>query len=186
MKNILYTLLFLLMVSFSPAHGQRMLHGQKGVEFGSGMLSGKWPQDHFLNLGLIIYKNNGNYRVWALEYSHRSISYKNSSFPIKTYVIESGYSFQLLSDLRKDFVFNAGIAASAGMEIINQGEQRLYDGAKLVNDGGFIYGISGSLSLEAFLSDRFALLFRGNIKLLWGAPHKQFRPAAGLGLRVNL
>ncbi|WP_435524169.1 conjugal transfer protein TraO [Chryseobacterium indoltheticum] len=45
-----------------------------------------------------------------------------------------------------------------GYEHINQGEEMLYDGAKLLSESSFIYGTGAKLSLETYLSDRIAII----------------------------
>lgn len=92
---------------------------------------------------------------------------------------------QLLGDTRKNITLNAGITGVLGYESINRGEALLYDGAKILTEDNFIYGAGGRLSFETYLSDRFVLILQGRTKVLWGTDLEQFRPSAGLGLRIN-
>lgn len=185
MKTYIYTVL-LVLVSITMARAQRMLPQQKGLEINAGILSNdKIGNDHYLNLGLTINGKNGNYQLWALEYTHQYHRYKVLSIPRETYTAEGGYSFFLLGDVRKNITLNAALMGVFGYERINRGEALLYDGAKIMSGNNFIYGAGGRLSLETYLSDRFVLLLHGRIKALWGTDLEQFRPSAGVGLRIN-
>lgn len=185
MKTYIYTVMLVLM-SITMARAQRMLPKQKGLEINAGILSDdKIGNDYYLNLGLIVNGKNGNYQLWALEYTHRYHPYKNLRIPQETYTAEGGYSFFLLGDARKNITLNVAITGVVGYESINRGEALLYDGAKIMSGDNFIYGAGGRLSLETYLSDPFVLLLQGRIKALWGTDSKQFRPSAGMGLRIN-
>ena len=185
MKKYIYTLMLILM-GITIARAQRMLPKQKGLEINSGVLSNnKIGDDYYINIGLTINGKNGNYQLWALEYTHRYDSYKILRIPQETYTAEGGYSFFLLGDARKNITLNAAITGVLGYESINRGETMLYDGAEIMSEDNFIYGIGGRLSLETYLSDRFVVLFQGRTKALWGTDLKQFRPSAGVGLRFN-
>lgn len=165
---------------------QRMLPKQKGLEINAGTLSNENPaRNYYLNIGLTINGKNGNYQLYALEYSHQYSNYKNLRIPHETYVAEAGYSFFLLGDSGKNITLNAAIAGVAGYESINRGEDLLFDGAKIISEDNFIYGAGGRLSFETYLSDRFVLILQGRTKILWGTDLKQLRPSAGVGLRFN-
>lgn len=185
MKTYIYTVMLVLM-GITMARAQRMLPKQKGLEINAGILSDdKIGNDYYLNIGLTINGKNGNYQLWALAYTHRYHPYKDLHIPQETYTAQGGYSFFLLGDARKNITLNAAITGVVGYESINRGEAVLYDGAKIVSGNNFIYGAGGRLSLETYLSDRFVLLLQGRAKVLWGTDLEQFRPSAGVGLRVN-
>lgn len=185
MKKYIYTAM-LILVGISMAQAQRMLPKQKGLEISTGTLSDENPgRNYYLNIGMTVNGKNGNYRLWALEYSHQYSQYKDLPIPQETYTAEGGYSFFLLGDARKNITLNAVITGVVGYESINRGEALLYDGAKIISGDNFIYGGGARLSIETYLSDRFVLLLQGRIKVLWGTDLEQFRPSAGVGLRFN-
>ncbi|MCX2680757.1 conjugal transfer protein TraO [Galbibacter sp. EGI 63066] len=185
MKTYIYTVM-LILVGITATQAQRMLPKQKGLEVSAGTLSNENPgRNYYLNIGLTVNGKNGNYRLWALEYTHQYYKYKGLRIPQETYTAEGGYSFFLLGDARKNITLNAAITGVFGYESINRGEAMLHDGAKIVSGDNFIYGAGGRLTLETYLSDRFVLLLHGRTKALWGTDLEQFRPSAGVGLRVN-
>ena len=185
MKKYIYTVMLVLM-GITASQAQRMLPKQKGLEVNAGVLSNdKIGNDYYINIAMTVNGENGNYQLWALEYTHQYYQYKDLRIPRETYTAEGGYSFFLLGDARKNVTLNAAITGVIGYETINRGEEILHDGAKILSGDNFIYGAGGRLSLETYLSDRFVLVFQGRTKVLWGTDLEQFRPSAGIGLRFN-
>jgi hypothetical protein len=185
MKKYIYTVILILMV-ITVTQAQRMLPKQKGMELNAGTLSNVHPgRNYYLNIGMTVNGKNGNYQLWALEYTHQYYEYKDLRIPNETYTAEGGYSFFLLGDARKNITLNTAITGVLGYESINQGEALLYDGAKIMTEDNFIYGAGARLSFETYLSDRFVLILQVRTKVLWGTDLEQFRPSAGVGLRFN-
>lgn len=109
MKKYIYTVM-LLFVAITVAQAQRMLPKQKGLEVSTGILSNdKIGNDYYINLGMTVNGKNGNYQLWALEYTHQYHDYKYIRIPQETYTAEGGYSFFLLGDTRKNITLNLGI-----------------------------------------------------------------------------
>jgi len=185
MKKSIYTVM-LVLVGITVAQAQRLLPKQKGIELSAGTLSNdKIGNDYYLNVGMTVNAKNGNYQLWALEYTYQYHDYKNLRIPQETFTAEGGYSFLLLGDARKNVTFNFGLTGLVGYETINRGETVLYDGAKILNEDNFIYGAGVRLTFETYLSDRFVLVLAGRTRVFWGTDMKQFRPSAGVGLRFN-
>lgn len=185
MKKYIYMLFFLL-IGTTASRAQRMLPKQKGLEINSGILSDdRIGNDYYLNIGMIINGKNGNFQLWALEYTHQYHDYKMLRIPLETYTAEGGYSFFLLGDFGKNITLNAGITSVLGYEQVNRGKRILDDGAKILSQDNFIYGLGSRLSLETYLSDWLVLLIQGRVKALWGTDLNLFRPSAGAGLRIN-
>ena len=162
MKKYIYTVMLLFM-AITVTQAQRMLPKQKGLEISTGILSNdKIGNDYYINMGMAVNGKNGNYQIWALD-----------------------YSLFLLGDARKNITLNAGLTGVVGHESINRGETMLFDGAKILSEDNFIYGAAGRLTLETYLSDRFVLVLQGRTKVLWGTDLRQFRPSAGVGFRFN-
>ena len=185
MKKYIYTVMLILM-AITVTQAQRMLPKQKGLEVNVGILSDdKIGNDYYINIGMTVNGKNGNYQLWALEYTHQYHEYKDLRIPQETYTAEGGYSFFLLGDTRKNISLNAGITGVLGYESINRGEAQLYDGSIILTEDNFIYGTGGRLSFEAYLSDHLVMILQGRTKVFWGTDLEQFRPSAGLGLRIN-
>ncbi len=185
MKKYIYIVMLVLM-SITIAQAQRMLPKQKGLELSAGSFSDDNPgRNYYLSIGMTVNGMNGNYKLWALEYSHQYYKYKDLRIPQESYTTEGGYSFFLLGDAGKNITLNAAITGVIGYESINRGEFLLYDGAKILSQDNFIYGAGGRLSIETYLSDRFVLLLQVRTKVLWGTDLEQFRPSAGAGVRFN-
>lgn len=185
MKKYIYTVMLLVM-GISVTQAQRMLPKQKGLEISTGVLSNdKIGNDYYVSAAMTVNGKNGNYQLWALEYTHRYHDYKDLRIPQETYTAEGGYSFFLLGDARKNITLNLGITGAFGYETINCSEAMLYDGAEILSQDNFIYGGGGRLTFETYLSDRFVLILQGRTKILWGTDLQQFRPSAGIGLRFN-
>ena len=185
MKKYIYTVM-LVLIGVTSSQAQRMLPKQKGLEINVGVLSDdKIGNDYYVSATMTINGKNGNYQLWALEYTHQYHDYKHLRIPQETYSAESGYSFFLLGDARKKIMLNLGITGVLGYETINRGEATLYDGAKILSEDNFIYGAGGRLTFETYLSDRFVLVLQGRTKVFWGTDLQQFRPSAGVGLRFN-
>lgn len=185
MKKYIYTVMLLVM-GITATQAQRILPKQKGLEISTGILSNdKIGNDYYVSAAMTINGKNGNYQLWALEYTHQYHNYKDLHIPQETYSAEGGYSFFLLGDARKNITLNLGITGVVGYETINQGEAILYDGAEILSQDNFIYGAGGRLTFETYLSDHFVLILQGRTKILWGTNLQQFRPSAGVGLRFN-
>ncbi|MFD2939170.1 conjugal transfer protein TraO [Flavobacterium notoginsengisoli] len=185
MKKYIYTVM-LILTGITMATAQRMLPKQKGMEIHAGTLSDDKPySSYYLSIGMTINGKNGNYKLWALEYSRQNLPYKHLRIPLEIYTAEGGYSFFLLGDARKNITLNAGLSGIAGYESINRGDALLQDGAIILSEDSFVYGGGGRLSFETYLSDHFVLLLQGHIKVLFGTDLEQFRPSAGAGIRFN-
>lgn len=186
MNNLIIAFIILLSGTKTAISAQRMLPKQKGIEINVGLLNDNISDNYFINAGLIKYSKKGNYMIYNAEYSKNSISYKTTDIPVENYTAEIGYSFNFIADRRKSFLLNLTFAALGGFEEVNKGEQLLLDGSKLLNESSMIYGGSGKLSIEMYLSDRFVLIASGKTKLLWNTSLERIRPSAGLGIRFNL
>jgi len=163
-----------------------MLPKQKGLETSTGIIAdGKIGTDYYINVAMTINGKKGNYQLWAVEYSRKENDYKHIQIPAETFTAEVGYSFLLISDAGKNTSLNFGITGIAGYESINRGKALLFDGAKLLTEDNFIYGVGGRITIETYLSDRIILLLQARTKILWGTDLQQIRPSAGIGLRFN-
>jgi len=184
-----YILIVLLLVAGSSSTqlwAQRMAPGTIGVEVVVAAYSDQQPADNYaVNASLTISRRNGSYQLWGAGYSHRVTHYKENTVPFETYTLEGGYSFRLLSNAPKAISLNAALSGVGGYETVNRGTALFADGTKILNSEGLIYGLSGRVSLEAFLSDRFVLVLQGRAGYFWQTSGEALRPSAGAGLRYN-
>lgn len=185
MKKISYILLLGLLYS-SFIHAQRLIPKQKGLEVDFGTFSKRDPfKNYYISMIKTVNAHQGRYQLWALEYGHEYAGYKHLRIPVETYTAFGGYSFPLLSDNNRSIALNAALTGILGYESVNRGNEMLYDGSKVLNESGFIYGIGGRLSLETYLCDRVILLVVGRSIVFWSTSLDQFRPSLGVGLRFN-
>lgn len=80
---------------------------------------------------------------------------------------------------------NLGIGGLVGCEQINRGTEILYDGSMLNSTSNFIYGVSGKLSLESYLTDHMVFLVNGQLRYLQNSQLGKFHSMFGFGLRYN-
>lgn len=185
MKKFIYSMMLFFMI-VAVTHAQRMLPNQKGLEINTGILSNnKIGNDYYINLGMTINRNNGNYQLWMFEYTRQFQKYENIRIPMQTYNLEGGYSFFLLGDRAKNVTLNFGLTGIVGYETINQGENILYDGAKILTEDQIIYGAGGRFTFEIYLTDQFVFVLQAKTKIAWGTSLERIRPSTGIGLRFN-
>ena len=103
--------------------------------------------------------------------------------PVEQFTAEGGYYLKFLSDKRKTFFLSLGLSALAGYETSNRGDKLLPDGATLSDEDCFIYGGALTLELEAYLTDRVALLLNARERALFGSDIGTFHTQVGLGLK---
>ncbi len=81
MKKYIYTMMFAF-ICITVAQAQRMLPKQKGLEVSRRNLSDDHPdRNYYLNIGMTVNAKNGNYQIWALEYTHQYDEYKDFRLP---------------------------------------------------------------------------------------------------------
>lgn len=85
--------------------------------------------------------------------------------------------------MRKTFFLSLGLSALAGYETSSQGDKLLPDGATLLDKDCFIYGGALTLELEAYLTDRVALLLNARERTLFGSDIGKFHSQVSLGIK---
>lgn len=176
----------MVLLPFTSLFAQRLLPYQKGLQLSVGMFSqDKIKGNYFVNLELTSNRKKGNYSFWSAEYQRRTTFYTDNQIPIETYLLSGGFSFHLIGLPNKSINLNSGIEATGGYQQINHNKPNLPDGALITNESSFVYGGGGRLTLETYLTDFLILSLQAKAKYIWGTGFNQFRPAAGIGLRVN-
>lgn len=169
-------------------HAQRYLPGQRGIQFSGGITgdinkSLNKESAFYFGSALATYTKNGNRWVIGAEYLNKDYPYKDQIIPVSKFIGDAGYYFKILSDRRKTFFLSFGVTASAGYETSNWGEKLLYDGATLKNKDAFIYGGSGILELETYLSDRLVILLSARERVMFGSSIEKFQTQYGIGFK---
>ena len=178
-KHIFIMMLFALCLTSFQAHAQRYLPGMKGLQVTAGMADGvHWNSDtdfaYHIGAAYSVYTKNANRWVIGGEYLHKKYDYKDMQIPVEQFTAEGGYYLKFLSDRRKTFFLSLGLSALAGYEVSNKSEKLLPDGSTLLNKDCFIYGGALTLELEAYLTDRIALLVNTKERMLFGSDIGKF------------
>ena len=170
-KLVFIMILFALCLHFNQARAQRYLPGMKGLQVTAGMADGvHWNSNtdfaYHIGAAYSIYTKNANRWVIGGEYLHKKYEYKDMRIPVEQFTAEGGYYLKFLSDRRKTFFLSLGLSALAGYETSNRGDKLLPDG-----------------ELEAYLTDRVALLLNARERALFGSDIGTFHTQVGLGLK---
>jgi len=186
MKKVHLYIIGLFLMSITTK-AQRLIPKQKAIELNVGfLLNDSKSENYFINTTITNQSGKGNYSFFGFEYLNEKQNYKKVKIPIETFIAEAGYSFNLLSDRKKNLLFNFSLSATAGFESINKGNDLLFDGAKILSESNFVYGAGGRVSAEIYISDRIVLIPHIKAKALWNSSRELIRPSAGLGIRINL
>ena len=183
MKKLVFIMtLFALCLHFNQARAQRYLPGMKGLQVTAGMADGvHWNSNtdfaYHIGAAYSVYTKNANRWVIGGEYLHKKY------IPVEQFTAEGGYYLKFLSDRRKTFFLSLGLSALAGYETSNRGDKLLPDGATLSDEDCFIYGGALTLELEAYLTDRVALLLNARERALFGSDIGTFHTQVGIGLK---
>ena len=189
MKRFLFIgILFALCLHFNRAHAQRYPPGMKGLQVTAGMADGvHWNSNtdfaYHIGAAYSVYTKNANRWVIGGEYLHKRYDYKDMQIPVEQFTAEGGYYLKFLSDRRKIFFLSAGLSALAGYETSNRSEKLLPDDSTLLDKDCFIYGGVLTLELEAYLTDRVALLLNARERMLFGSDIGKFHTQVGIGLK---
>lgn len=186
MKTLFYICL-LALFPFTRLQAQRLLPFQKGIGVNIGVFSfHQANQNYFVSLDFTTNHKKGNYHFWTAEYQRRTASYKEISLPVETFLGGVGYSFHLLGLPSKRVNLNTSVDANGGYQLINRSNSLLNDGAEIKDESRFVYGAGGRLSVETYLTNSIIIYIQGKAQYLWGTKYNQFRPSAGIGIRINL
>lgn len=187
MKKLL--LFFVIIMGFfSASHAQRLITGQRGLQFSFGLPvseSKLFDNGNFIaGISLTINHKRANHWLVGLEYSKKHFVYRPEQIPVETFVVEGGYMVNLFADAGKNLLLNSGVSAVGGYEVINRSESLLYDGATLMDKDSFVYGGAYHVVLDMFVTDNLILFIKGKCNVLWNSDVEMFRPQIGIGIRI--
>lgn len=181
-------MLFGVCLHFNQAHAQRCLPGMKGIQFTGGLSDDlRWKSGngfgYHAGIAVSTYTRNAHHWVVGAEYLEKRYGYRGSLYPVSQFTGEGGYYLNFLSDRKKTFFAALGLSALAGYETVNWGERTLYDGARLNNRDGFVYGCAATLDMEVYLADFIALTASARERFLWGGSTGVCHTEYGIGLK---
>ncbi|GGG62567.1 conjugal transfer protein TraO [Epilithonimonas arachidiradicis] len=178
-------MLFILTMNVQ-SFAQQMIPKQKGFEISYSVYPhSPEKQNYVLAAGLISYGKNGKYVFGRAEYSRKYYKYRNYEIPIDIYLLNAGYSFYLVGDSMRNVNLNFGLGALAGYEVVNRNKPLIYDGSLLNTTESFVYGVSGKLSLESYLTEHMVFIVDGQLRFLQNSQLGILHSLIGLGLRYN-
>ena len=189
MKRLLFIiLLFGVCLTFNRAHAQRCLPGMRGIQLTGGLSDNmRWKNGdgfgYHAGIAVSTYTKNAHHWVVGAEYLEKRYGYRDCLYPASQFTGEGGYYLNFLSDRRKTFFLSLGLSALAGYEVSNKSEKLLPDGSTLLDKDCFIYGGALTLELEAYLTDRVALLLNARERALFGSDIGKFHTQVSLGVK---
>ncbi|MBK5720213.1 conjugal transfer protein TraO [Dysgonomonas sp. Marseille-P4677] len=187
MKRIVL-LILLSLALIGQTQAQRYLAGQNGIQVSGSFVDGfklknEAKQAFAAGIALSTYLKNGNRWVFGAEYLQKKHGYKDILIPVSQITAEGGYYLKFLSDPSKTLFFSIGASAMAGYETVNWGKELLFDGATITSEDNFLYGGAVTFEVEAFLSDRFAVLLHARERILFGSSINKFHTQVGIGFK---
>lgn len=185
MQRIFLSMLLLLITSIR-SNAQQMIPKQKGFELTYSVFpQSPEKQNYAFSAGLISYAKNGHYFFGLAEYSRKYYEYASYNIPIDTFLFNGGYSLYLWGDAMRNVNINIGLGGVVGYEQLNRREEMIDDGAMISTTESFIYGASGKLSLESYLTEHLVFLVNGQLRFLLNSELGEFYALFGFGLRFN-
>ena len=185
MNKIFLAIILIITMSIETL-AQQMVPNQKGFEISYSVFpQSPEKQNYAVCAGVISYTKNGNYFFWLAEYSREYDEYAHYDIPIDTFLFNGGYSLYVWGDSMRNVNINLGLGGLAGYEQINRGNEMIYDGSIINATENFIYGASGKLSLESYLTDHLVFLVNGQLRYLQKSQLGEFHALFGFGIRFN-
>lgn len=181
MKKIIVLIILLIGMS-DMTYAQRYLPHQKGVQVSGGLVDFR-EDSYYGGIHYSVYTKNKNRWVIGAEFLNRNSRFENKNIPVSQFTGEAGYYMHLFSDKKDIFFFSLGISALCGYETINWNKRHLSSGAMIEDTDHFVGGGALSFEMEAFLTDRVALLFNIRERCLLGGDTDKFHNQIGVGIK---
>lgn len=178
-------------LSAATASAQRYLPGQRGIEVSGGFVDGfkvkkQDGQAFYGNVSMSTYNKKANRWTFGAEYMQRGFQYRDALLPVAQITAEGGHYVKFLSDPTKTVFLSIGGSAMAGYETLNWGERSLYDGARISQKDGFIYGGAVSFEVETYLTDRVVFVIRARERVIFGTAIGHFHFQLGAGIKIMI
>ena len=161
----------------------------KGLQVTAGMADGvHWNNNsdfaYHIGAAYSVYTKNANRWVIGGEYLHKKYDYKDMQNTSRTVHRRGRLLPEIPFGQAKDLFPVAGTCRhSPGMKQATEAKKLLPDGSTLLDKDCFIYGGALTLELEAYLTDRVALLLNARERALFGSDIGKFHTQVSLGLK---
>ncbi len=175
--------------SVTKIQAQRCLPKQVGIELKGGFVDGFHGRksDYTAYYGGVFvstYTKSRDRWIVGAEYLTKYFPYKSKKYPVTQLTAEGSYLYNLLSDKGRNVFLSVGGSALFGYETVNWNQKLLYDGAVLTDEDSLIGGISGTLELEIFITDKIVFLIDAEERILFGGSTGNFHTQIGCGIKI--
>ena len=134
----------------TQAKAQRYIAGFEAVEFRAGIVE---VSGVTANLGFSKYTSAKNRLLFDIDYLQRDYSYDAMKISLRQFTVSAGKNYLLYSDHTKVFFASVGSNLLLGYELINDGNKLLPDGAIILSENKFIYGLTINFEMEYYFDD---------------------------------
>ena len=148
--KVLFAIAVFWFFASSSAIAQRYIAGFEAVEFRMGLIESSGLT---ANIGYSKYTPKQNRWLFDMDYLQRNYPYDMKKIPLRQFTVSAGKNTLLYSDPTKTFFVSVGSNVLLGYELINGGNKILPDGAVILSEDKFIYGLTINLEMEYYLDD---------------------------------
>ncbi len=146
-----------------------------------------YAQDGFaFNIGYNYYLDRVQYVQGALFMSFANDKVDGLSVPYNNFTLNIGYFREIYRSPRKSWLLAIGGGGLVGYEVVNNGRERLDNGAVIDADSKFLYGLFIGAEIDVYLSDSWSIT--GKVNEYWHPPSDlgQFVFYGGIGVKYYL
>lgn len=169
---------------------QRCLPAQKAIQFDGGIVDGFTLRQGdgrtsiFGGIHYSRYNRNKTRWVAGLEILEKDYIYRNGVVPKVQFTADCGYYIPVLADRGRNVILSFGASVIAGYETTNWGHKLLPDGARITDADCSLWGGALTAEIEAFVSNRVALLLSCRERILGGSTVGTFHTQVGIGVKI--
>ena len=172
----------------STAQAQLHQAGQSALEVSVGVVDGfRLPRQdqagYFAGVAYSKYRSRYSYWKIGAQLSQKSYAYDAARVPLSQWIGQADYFTRVLGRVSRSYVINVGIGVAGGYESINE-DQRVFEGAQLINRSNWIVGPAASIEAEYLASGRVILLARVKEHYFFRSSVARTRFTAGIGLKI--
>lgn len=188
-RRVLYALTLCILTA--PAcRGQRTMDGQDNISASVHYtFSGRIPIGGDLWWGRYLYGGNVTAGISLSPFSHTlSTTQQSGSRTIQNFTVlaHGEYLYRIVSDRGRHICLYAGGGVFLGCEIYDPAGRLPGYIVTGLGDCGFLYGITGSVDMEVFVTRRFAIVLKGRLPVNFSSPLSKVRYNAGIAARFNI
>jgi len=149
--KFLFLVVTLWLLAPSNMQAQRYIAGFEAIEFRAGVIENN--SGLTVNFGYSKYTPKRNRWLLDMDYLQRDYSYGTMKIPLRQFTVSAGKNILLYSDWTKTFFASVGSNVLLGYELINDGKKLLPDGALILSQDRFIYGLTFNIEMEYYFDD---------------------------------